>query len=445
MAPGASKVTWPKKASDLIFVKRLGRGYFGEVWQCKRARPTGDPKVDAKSIAMKKVPLAILQQHNLTEQMDREIAILRSLRHPRIVALHFDFRDETDVYLGMEFAEGGGMFDLLSKSGKFSNELAAQYFYEVCDALEYIHSLPDKVIHRDIKPENILLDKEGHVKLADFGWSNVLNNAALRATFCGTPDYLAPEMIRGEGHNESLDMWEMGVLLYEMTVGKSPFGSSDQETTCRLILRVDLRFPADLDTDAKDLITKLCKLKPEERPTAAQAKKHAFITKFCGRPTEVIREDNIVRPSVEARSLRHDKDMLAGEMKHLLEAKRQTEQELLSLTENLAAKHEEVRREQQLRGVADKKMAEQKDTHEVEMMQMLQAKCATEQKLLAVSEDLAEKHKELQREQRRREAAEARFAELKEREDRQLREMEELRRNTEFLAAEVLRLKSPGR
>ncbi|CAK9073706.1 unnamed protein product [Durusdinium trenchii] len=202
--------------------------------------------------AVKKIPLSLIEQHGLTEQMKRErpgvqmrwsefrlrIDIMRSLRHPHIVELHFSFQDESHVYLGMEFAEGGGMFDLLSKYGKFSSELAARHFYEVCDALEYLHTQTPQIIHRDIKPENILLDKEQHAKLADFGWSNVLENVSYRATFCGTPDYLAPEMIRGEGHNESLDMWEMGVLLYEMTVGKSPFGGSNQDETCRNILNL---------------------------------------------------------------------------------------------------------------------------------------------------------------------------------------------------------------
>mmetsp|Transcript_3983 Transcript_3983/g.9353 ORF Transcript_3983/g.9353 Transcript_3983/m.9353 type:complete len:433 (-) Transcript_3983:322-1620(-) len=429
MAFNASQVPWPTQASDLVFAKRLGKGYFGEVWECRRVAPTGNPKADAKPMAVKKVPLSILKQHNLTDQMDREIGILRSLRHPFIVQMHFDFRDHTHVYLGMEFAEGGGMFDLLSKSGKFSLEVSAQYFYEVCDALEYLHTRPEKVIHRDIKPENILLDKEGHVKLADFGWSNKMEqNAAFRATFCGTPDYLAPEMIRGEGHNESLDMWEMGVLLYEMTVGKSPFGSPSQETTCRLILRCDLRFPSGMNPDAQDLIKGLCKLRPDERLTAAQAKRHEFVAKFYGKPTEVVREELVCRPSVEARALRQNKGKLEGEVSELEKAKSLAEEKLQKASEEMSAKNKEVQKEKLLREAAETRLMDLKDSLEGEMMQILQAKCATEQKLLSVSEELAEKHRELQQEQRLREAAERRNAELKEKE--------------ELLAAEVLRLKA---
>jgi len=377
---------WPKAVSDLKFVKQLGRGYFGEVWECKRKTA-----LDGASFAVKKVPLAIIQQHNLTEQMDREIAILRSLRHPRIVELHYDFRDASHIYLGMQFAQGGGMFELLSRAGKFTYEKSAQYFYETCDALDYLHNLPEKVVHRDIKPENILLDKEGHVKLADFGWSNIMGDATLRATFCGTPDYLAPEMIRGEGHNESLDMWEMGVLLYEMTVGKSPFGASNQEQTCRLILKVDLRFPATYDKDAQDLVRNLCKLKPEERLSANKSKQHAFVKKFYKIAAETAAaeeegEAGSARPSVVVRRLKRDRNLLEGEM-----------------------------------------------------MLILQAKSSKEQELLRVSGELEDAHNQLRRAQKAREKAESESARLKEREAQQLAEIEEISRQIRSLTAEAAR------
>jgi len=402
MAPPVQQHTWPNQATDLVFSKRLGRGYFGEVWQCKMAN-TGDCKVGTMQLAVKKVPLSILRQHSLMEQMDREIAILQSLGHPHIVTLHFDFRDDAHVYLGMEFAAGGVLFDLLSKHGKFNLPTAAKYFYQVCDALDYLHNLPEKVIHRDIKPENILLDKDGHVKLADFGWSNIMDNAALRATFCGTPDYLAPEMIRGEGHNESLDMWEMGVLLFEMTVGKSPFGSNSQEVTCRLILRVQLHFPSNLDLDVKDLIANLCKLTAETRLSASQAKSHAFVRKYHGQPEKTLLV-NRMGPS-------QTKAVSADGV------------DLKSTVADLLAKAGELDEERRLRKEAENRLSELKRKLEAEMMQVLQAKCATEQKLFAVSEELAEKHNEFQQEQRLREDAENRCGKLKDREEQLLAEV----------------------
>lgn len=377
MAMEAPPGGWPKAATDLKKGRQLGRGYFGEVFECKRKTD-----LEGDSWAVKKVPIAIIQQHNLSEQMDREIAILRSLRHKHIVELHFDFRDSTHIYLGMQFAQGGGMFDKLSKAGKFSYEQSAQYFYETCDALEYIHNLPEKIVHRDIKPENILLDKEGHVKLADFGWSNIMDNATLRVTFCGTPDYLAPEMIRGEGHNETLDMWCMGVLLYEMTVGKSPFGASTQEQTCRLILQVDLRFPATYDADAQDVVRSLCKLKPEQRLTAGKAKAHAFCKKFykvAAQAGAAEEEEDPSRPSIVVRRLKRDKNLLEGEMMQILQAKSATEQDLLRVSDELEKAHNQLRREQKAKEKAEtdavklKEREAQQQTEIVELKRQIEA------------------------------------------------------------------------
>lgn len=292
--------------------------------------------------------------------------------------------------MGMEFAEGGGMFDKLSKCGKFGLAVAAQYFYEMCDALDYMHSLSPPVIHRDIKPENILFDKAGHVKLADFGWSNVMTDA-LRGTFCGTPDYLAPEMIRGDGHNESLDMWEMGVLLYEMTIGKSPFGASTQEQTCKLILKVDLRFPSTTNPDTQDLILKLCKLKPKDRLTAKQAKQHTFVTKHFNAPKTEMTECEEVPVDVVCRKLIKENTLLERDMSNINQAKSVLDE--------------------QLSGIAGENNAI----------------------------NLA-----LQKEQAAREEAERDHARLKEREQKQLQELQEVREKSEALSSDLGRIKRGG-
>jgi len=219
-----------------------------------------------------------------------------------------------------------------------------------------LHTQTPQIIHRDIKPENILLDKDQHAKLADFGWSNVLENVSYRATFCGTPDYLAPEMIRGEGHNESLDMWEMGVLLYEMVVGKSPFGGSNQDETCRNILSVRLKFPPGLEPLAEDCIKKLCQPRPQERLTAAQAKCHEFVRKFHAAASKELQEDS-GRPSVEARNLRRKNEILVNEHLELLQQKAKKESEIFELDIKLEAKHEQLKKEEQERDKVKKEVA----------------------------------------------------------------------------------------
>lgn len=332
----------PKKVEDLEFSKSLGKGFFGEVLRAKEV--SGSKRL----FAVKKVKRALISEHKLDTQLQREIKILYDLDHPRIVKLHFDFKDTKSIYLGMEFCSGGTLFDKLNKSRKFTPDVASKYFRETCDALNYLHHLPEKVVHRDIKPENILLDADDHVKLADFGWANLLEGKA-RDTFCGTLDYLAPEMIQGTGHDESVDMWNMGVLLYELVTGQSPFGSTTKETTCRLILNVDLRFPAEIDADAKDMIARLCKKQPKQRLTVESALAHIFVTNHqtgkAAEPASGADEDDFTRPSVVVRGLRKEQEKINAEMQHLLQAKQRTEDALMRVNEEMDSTHSAFQKE----------------------------------------------------------------------------------------------------
>eukprot|EP00930_Biecheleria_cincta_P102389 TRINITY_DN94109_c0_g1_i1.p1 TRINITY_DN94109_c0_g1~~TRINITY_DN94109_c0_g1_i1.p1 ORF type:complete len:409 (+),score=92.28 TRINITY_DN94109_c0_g1_i1:46-1272(+) len=346
----ASQCVVVSKPEELTFESCLGRGYFGEVWRSRLAR-------NGSLFAVKKVRLSLISENRLSEQLDREIKILYVLQHPRIVKLHFNLKDDKFMYLGMEFASGGSLFEKLNATGKFPTQRAVRYFAETCEALEYIHNLADKVIHRDIKPENILLDEKDHVKLADFGWANMIQ-AEKRDTFCGTLDYLPPEMIMGTGHDESVDMWNMGVLLYELISGQSPFGSGSKETTCKLILSVDLRFPAFVEADVRDLVAKLCKKKPAERLTARQALAHKLVTKHFSSPAgqaspsegpieaappasgkKTVEEEPCLgqRHSVVARGLLSDTVRLEAEKEQLLTALTGIEEALMRGNEDLDA------------------------------------------------------------------------------------------------------------
>lgn len=332
----------PQKLEDLEFDKKsLGKGFFGEVL---RATELGGTK---KMFAVKKVKRALIIEHKLDAQLQREIKILYASEHPRIVKLYFDFKDTKYIYLGLEYCSGGTLFDKLNKSRKFTVDLASKYFRETCDALDYLHHLSEKVIHRDIKPENILLDADDHVKLADFGWANNLEGKA-RDTFCGTLDYLAPEMIQGTGHDESVDMWNMGVLLYELITGQSPFGSTTKETTCRLILNVDLRFPAEIDADAKDLISRLCRKQPKQRLKVREALAHIFVTNHqSGKAPNfaVVDEDDVSRPSVVVRGLRKEQEKITAEMQQLLDAKKKTEDSFMRVNQEMDLTHSALQKE----------------------------------------------------------------------------------------------------
>jgi serine/threonine protein kinase len=160
-------------------------------------------------------------------QFKREVRIMYEMNHVHIVKLYNHFEDEHNFYLIVELADSN-LFSHLAREKQFLERNAAQYFREAVLAVEYLHCHAPPIIHRDIKPENILLDSHGRIKLTDFGWSNYSNEANLRQTLCGTMEYLPPEMIAQTGHDTSADIWCLGVLLFEMLAGYTPFKSNDQ-------------------------------------------------------------------------------------------------------------------------------------------------------------------------------------------------------------------------
>lgn len=160
---------------------------------------------------------------------------------------------------------------------EFDERTSAQYLRELTSALQYLHSRDPPIIHRDIKPENILLDTEGRGKLADFGWSNYYTEDSTRDTYCGTLDYLAPEMVNRSGHTVKLDIWSLGVLLYEMLAGRAPFESKQKETLFENIRRLKLKFPMTFPPLAKDLVRRLLRINPEERLSLDELINHPWM------------------------------------------------------------------------------------------------------------------------------------------------------------------------
>jgi len=180
-------------------------------------------------------------------------------------------------FLILEYAELGEAFGHLQQEGRFSYEKTASYIAQLAGALEYLHQ--HSVIHRDIKPENLLIGENGCIKIADFGWS-VHSPGHRRKTLCGTLDYLAPEMVNGGDHDAAVDIWTLGVLMYEFLVGSHPFEGIDERETYRRIRQVDLEFPSWFDPDARDLITKLLAKNPTERIPLTHVANHPFIKQY---------------------------------------------------------------------------------------------------------------------------------------------------------------------
>ena len=276
--------------------KAIGEGAFGQVFKV-RHKQTGH------LYAIKMISKQKIVMKNMLEQLQRELRIMYSLNHPYIIKLHNHFEDQRNFYLIMELAEGGSLFARLTKLRTFDEKTAAQYLKEVALAVQYLHTREPAIIHRDIKPENIFLDREGRVKLGDFGWSGF--NDHIRSTYCGTLDYLAPEMIDRKGHDTRLDLWNLGVLLFELLTGKAPFESKTQEELFDKIKNLRVGFPKNFPNGAKDLVRSLLKSNPEDRIGIAKLLEHPWIVqhpplrKTCELQTKIekIPEDLVIPES----------------------------------------------------------------------------------------------------------------------------------------------------
>jgi len=225
-------------------------------------------------VALKVLSKSQLLKSGVEHQLRREIEIQAHLRHRHILRMYGYFYDNKNIYLILEYSPGGELYKKLTARGKFSERTAARFISDLSTAMKYCHN--KHVIHRDIKPENLLLGAKNDVKIADFGWS-VHAPTSRRNTLCGTLDYLPPEMVEGREHDEQVDTWALGVLLYEFLVGVPPFETESHSATYRRIQRVDIRWPHGMPDDAKDLIAKLLKKDPRQRLPLECIPKHPFV------------------------------------------------------------------------------------------------------------------------------------------------------------------------
>lgn len=193
-----------------------------------------------------------------TKQVDHILAekqILADVQHPFVVQYYSSFQDETYLYLLMEYVVGGEFFTHLRNANRFPNNTARFYAAQVISAFDHLHK--NNTIYRDLKPENLLIDKDGNLKITDFGFAKRIDPASKTWTLCGTPEYLAPEIILNKGHGKAVDWWALGILIYEMLVGYPPFFSEDRMQLYQAILAGKIDWPAHISKQARDLISKL--------------------------------------------------------------------------------------------------------------------------------------------------------------------------------------------
>lgn len=261
----------PLTMNDFELLKVVGKGSFGKVMQVK--------KRDTQRVyALKTLRKAHIISRSEVNHTLAERTVLAQINNPFIVPLKFSFQTPEKLYLVLAFVNGGELFHHLQREGKFEINRARFYTAELLCALECLHGF--NVIYRDLKPENILLDYTGHIALCDFGLCKLnMKEDDKTNTFCGTPEYLAPELLLGQGYTKSVDWWTLGVLLYEMLTGLPPYYDENTNEMYRKILQDPLQFPQDMDRDAKDLLSKLLNRDPTKRlgaNGAAEIKSHRF-------------------------------------------------------------------------------------------------------------------------------------------------------------------------
>ena len=263
------------KITDFTLIKELGVGSFGRVILVQHNKTQAQYAIKA------------IDKRNTTNIQEkpyfrREIEIMYRIHHPNVVKLFGHFEDNTYCYFIMEYIQGGNIYSYVPKNGirKISTQQVASIIKDVISATYFLHNMIPPIIHRDIKPENVLLGSGMQAKLTDFGWSNYMQGEYKRTTVCGTPIYLAPEMISNSGHDEKVDIWCIGVLLFELMTGVQPWKGTDVNTVKMNISRLNINWPKNMDKKARDLISKILKYYPYERISLENMLVHPFFTQF---------------------------------------------------------------------------------------------------------------------------------------------------------------------
>ncbi|KAG8342616.1 protein kinase A catalytic subunit [Trypanosoma vivax] len=258
------------KLQDLEIKETIGTGTFGRVRLCRH-------KTSGRYVVLKILKKQEILRMKQVEHVLAESSILQEVDHPFIVNMFKGFVDNDRLYLLLEYVVGGELFSHLRKAGKFPTDVSKFYSAEVVLAFEYLHSRG--IVYRDLKPENLLLDHQGNIKITDFGFAKRVTDRTY--TLCGTPEYLAPEIIQSKGHNVAVDWWALGILLYEMLVGYPPFFDESPFKIYEKILEGRVQFPRWVDSRANDLIRNLLVLDPTKRlggmkRGAVDVKRHRF-------------------------------------------------------------------------------------------------------------------------------------------------------------------------
>jgi protein kinase A len=244
----------PWELSDLELGATVGVGTFARV---RVAKAKGRPKT--APMALKILHKQKVLMMNEVDHVKNEIKVLNAVDHPFIVKLQASWQDHRSIYMLMDFVNGGELFSVIQRKRRIPEDQARLWIAELVLAFEHLHSMD--IAYRDLKPENVLMDTEGHLRLADFGFAKVVETRLW--TMCGTPEYLAPEVIKRKGHGCGVDWWALGILIYEVLAGNAPFTAGTAMGIYEKIVRGEYKTPPHFSPTAKDLIKKLLRDKSQ--------------------------------------------------------------------------------------------------------------------------------------------------------------------------------------
>jgi serine/threonine protein kinase len=240
--------------SDFELVRTIGIGSFSHVDLCFHVKAE---RFCVLKVMSKERILALNQQDHIAS----EVRILRLIAHPNVAALYGTFQDGVNLYVCLEFLAGGEVFSHLRTLGTFDVDVTRFYASEILVVLQSLHA--HGIVYRDLKPENLVFSCEGHIKFIDFGFAKEISDRTY--TLCGTPEYLAPEIVRGEGASFCSDWWAFGVLVYEFLVGRSPFAEENENAMYQRICRGDVEYPPTMDPVTRNLLDGLLRVDASRR------------------------------------------------------------------------------------------------------------------------------------------------------------------------------------
>ena len=341
------------KISDFEQLVTLGTGGYGKVNLYRH-------KITGAEYAIKLIDKTKFENKLQKDLFSREVEMMYKIKHPNIVRLYTHFEDESNCYIALEYIKKGNLYSYTQSMPNKVLDAAstANFVVDLVSSLYYLHNMTPPIIHRDIKPENLLLGNNGHLKLTDFGGSNYLEGK-VRYTTAGTQLYHSPEMLLKKGYDTRVDIWAIGVLIFELLVGRPPFVSDGQHSIEDNIVHGRVNWPNSMNLLAKNLITKLLKLDPDQRPTLEEILQHQFILDYVQDPKSrlILPSEVEIKPFVISKQLPGEEFVKSEEIGINNNSKNNerysNNEEYKSLYENVKIAYEKLKKEKE--ELSDKK------------------------------------------------------------------------------------------